>query len=130
MPELFDTPKLFEQEILGKLAAYLNKADPEIEVFIEYPISTGRHSIRADTLLRKGSDSLLIEIKLPQHITRMRQNARRKLMALMSASGILNGILFIPPISDNQEIIVAEQERNFAEGLVGIFIEIYPRSLT
>ena len=40
MPELFDTPKLFEQEILGKLAAYLNKADPEIEVFIEYPIST------------------------------------------------------------------------------------------
>ena len=51
-------------------------------------------------------------------------------MALMSASVILNGILFIPPISDNQEIIVAEQERNFAEGLVGIFIEIYPRSLT
>ena len=61
-------------------------------------------------MVRKGESSLLIEIKNPtKSIPTLLNDGREQLFTYMNASGINDGILYIPPIrSDSSKMITRE----------------------
>jgi len=125
-----ETTRFLETEILGMLAAYLNVADPELEVLREYTLPIGSRTIRADILLRKGSENLIIEVKRSnQNILIRRKTGREQLVTYMAASGISKGILFIAPALKSQEVAVEQMELQNSV-FTGTLVEIYPKNTT
>jgi len=123
-------PRLFEREVVGMLSGYLNAADPQIEVYTEYsiPIDDGMRRMMADFLLKKGDQQVIIELKMPSiHVTRRRRDGREQLFSYMAAANVENGVLFFPPVSSKQELIIEQVTRNIANVTQTIF-EIYPKN--
>lgn len=123
-------PRLFEREVVGMLSAYLNAADPQIEVQTEYSIPLGNSMRRmmADFVLKKGDQQLIIELKMPgMHVARRRRDGREQLFSYMAAANIENGILFIPPVSANQHLMIEPVTREVAN-IKQTILEIYPKS--
>jgi hypothetical protein len=83
-------------ELLGMLAAYIESSDKEIEVITEYPVATGERKLYADMLVRKGENSLVIELKnATKHTADFLKNGEEQLSLYMDAADIRHGILYI-----------------------------------
>ena len=120
-------PRYFERELIGMLGAYMDSADEQIEVITEYAITFGERKLYADFLVRKGESSLLIEIKNPaKSVATLLNHGKEQLFTYMNASGINDGILYIPPIrNDSTKMITREAELKIDDGRKRI-IEIFP----
>lgn len=121
-------PRLFEREVAGMLAGFINTIDPQIEVLPEFSIMLGSNRrLMADFVLKKGDKTVIIEMKMPgSHVERRRRDGREQLFSYMAASNIDNGILFIPPISTSQQMVVESQSREIANMQQNI-VEVFPR---
>jgi len=122
-------PRYLERELIGMLYAYIESVDEQIEVITEYVIPIGERKLYADFLVRKGESSLLIEIKNPtKSIVTLLNHGKEQLSTYMTASGINDGILYIPPIkSDHTKMITRETKFKIDEGKKRI-IEIFPEN--
>lgn len=120
-------PRYFEKELIGALAAFLNSADEQIEVITEYRIPIADSRFIADMLVKKGESPLLIEIKAPtKYNGNMIQGGREKLFSYMSASGITEGILYLPPVKNSATMITNKTERKIAN-VEHKIVEIFPK---
>jgi hypothetical protein len=122
--------RLYEREVVGMLSAYLNAADPQIEVYTEYliPLGDGMRSMRADFVLKKGDQQLIVELKrYGMHFQRRLREGREQLLSYMTAANIENGIVLIPPVSANQELVIKPITMDIANMKQTIF-EIYPKN--
>lgn len=99
-------------ELLGMLAAYIESSDKEIEVITEYPVATGERKLYADMLVRKGENSLVIELKkATKHTADFLKNGEEQLSLYMDAADIRHGILYIiPGISGSTKMKVRKVE--------------------
>lgn len=125
-------PRLLEREVIGMLSGYLNAVDRDIEVFTEYSIPVGHEKARmiADFLFKKGEQKVIVELKISSiNIARRRRDGREQLFSYMTAANIQTGVLFIPPISSNQEIVIDQVTREVANMKQNIY-EIYPKNIT
>ena len=127
-PKTFsEAPHLYERELIGMLAAFLNVADPHLDVVTEFalPMGSGRVG-RIDMRISRDNQIVVVELKLPSvNISLRRKQGVEQLFAYMAASNVDKGILFIPPSSAQQEMRV---ERMTTMGSSTI-IEIYPKSI-
>lgn len=123
-------PRYSENQLIGALAAYLNSADDKIEVITEYSIPVSVHRLTPDMLIKRDNCSLLIEIKTPiKWNDKMLHRGREQLFSYMSASGITEGILYIPPYKNNITMITNKIERKIANIDLKI-VEIFPDVLS
>ncbi|KKG75488.1 hypothetical protein DU65_07010 [Methanosarcina mazei] len=120
-------PRYFERELIGMLDAYMDAADEQIEVITEYAIPAGERKLYADFLVRKGESSLLIEIKNPtKSIATLLNHGKEQLFTYMNASGINDGILYIPPLrNDSTKMITREVELKIDDVKKRV-VEIFP----
>jgi hypothetical protein len=118
--------RYFERELIGMLDAYIDSADKQIEVITEYAIPAGERRLYVDLLARKGESSLLIEIKNPRRpIDTLLYEGKGQLLAYMDASGINDGILYIPPKRSDSKMITREAELKIDDEKKRI-VEIFP----
>lgn len=94
-PEEYVSLKEFEFQ--GRLAGFISAADPKIEILTEYPLDYASGKLRLDMLLRKGNNSLIIELKRPQikYMYRV-SDGMEQLKYYLVASNISQGIVFAP----------------------------------
>lgn len=121
-------PRITEREIIGSLTAYVNELAKDIHAQPEYaiPQKDGRIKYRADFLFEKKNEKVLIEIKRYSGFSKRRlSDGSDQLSAYMAASGIENGILFIPPQTHNTDMTVTHIERMVGNKVYKI-VQIYP----
>ncbi|WP_292389983.1 hypothetical protein [Methanosarcina sp. UBA5] len=120
-------PKYFERELMGKLNAYLSSADEQIEVIPEYAVIDGERRLYADFLVRKGESSLLIEIKNPtKSVDTLLNYGKDQLFTYINASGIKNGILYIPPRRNNSTKMMTREVELIMSGNKMKIVEVFP----
>lgn len=119
-------PRYFEGELIGMINAYIDSADDQIEVITEYAIPFGERKLYADFMVRKGESSLLIETKKNTRVTDSFLYAgKEQLLTYMNASGINDGILYIPPVKSDSKMVTREIELKIDDGMKRI-VEIFP----
>ena len=121
--------RITESEINGSLTAYLKELGGDIHVYPEYFIELkGRNmNYRADFLLERSDDKLLIEVKNYRKVSKSHlSDGSDQLSAYMAESGIENGILYIPPVSLDSAMEVKQIERNIGSKVYRI-IQIFPQ---
>jgi len=120
---------LLEKEVIGMLFAFLNTADSEIVLRSEYPIPMGaHHQAVADAYLEKDGEGLIIELKTSTKSIGMKRHGREQLISLLAASGLDTGVLFILPVSPNQEIVSEKTSVEIGDNRFTI-IELYPKNV-
>ncbi|KKG56172.1 hypothetical protein [Methanosarcina mazei] len=121
-------PRYFERELIGMINAYIDSADDQIEVITEYAIPFGERKLYADLMVRKGESSLLIEVKkLSGSIDPLLYGGKEQLLTYMNASGINNGILYIPGVKSDSKMITREVELKIDDEKKRI-VEIFPEN--
>lgn len=99
-----------EYELRGKLTAYISALDPQIELQTEVPIRIGSSKMMADLILKKGDTSIVIELKRPSREARISVlRAVNQVASYMAASGITEGIVYIPPLDKSQKVEITNQ---------------------
>ncbi|AKB61376.1 GxxExxY protein [Methanosarcina mazei] len=123
-------PMYLKKSLIGSLDAYIDSADEQIEVITEYAITDGDRKLYADMLIRKGESSLLIEIKNPtKSVNTLLNPGKDQLLAYMNASGINDGILYIPPRRSNStKMETKEVEFEISDEKKRI-VEIFPEKM-
>ncbi|WP_348708489.1 hypothetical protein [uncultured Pseudoalteromonas sp.] len=97
--ETVGASELKEYELQGRLAGFITVADPDIEVFTEYPIKHGARRMQIDMLLRKGDGQVIVELKHPStNYNRRVKEAMEQIKHHLIASKIDKGIIFAPSI--------------------------------
>lgn len=120
-------PRYLERELMGTLNAYLNSADKQIEVIPEYAVTDGERRLYADFLIKKDESSLLIEIKNPtKPVATLLNYGKDQLFTYMNASGIENGILYIPPMRNNSTKMITREVELQRSSDKRKIIEIFP----
>lgn len=120
-------PMYSERELMGTLNAYLNSADKQIEVIPEYAVTDGERRLYADFLVRKGESSLLIEIKNPtKSVDTLLNYGKDQLFTYINASGIKNGILYIPPRRNSSTKMMTREVEHIKSGDKMKIVEIFP----
>lgn len=119
-----------EVEIMGSLNAFLNKINPEIQVFQEYSIIDKDTKSRriADFLLMSKNEKLIIEIKNPiRRHSRILSNGVEQVLNYLLYSGVSQGILFIPPVNKEKlELVPLVKKIGNKEFRI---IQIFPKNL-
>lgn len=122
--------RITEMELIGSLTAFINNLAKEINVNSEYSISRKEDARRyyADFFLQKGEEKLIIEIKNPTHgVSRVLGAGTEQLLNYLTASGVTNGVLYIPPITKEEELEilrVTKEIGSISYSLVQIFPKI------
>ncbi len=122
-------PQLTEKEVIGSLSAYINVLGGNIDAKPEYAIlgKNGSVRYRADFLFEKNNEKLLIEIKNYKGVTKRHlSDGSDQLSTYMAASGINNGILYIPPLKMGTEMSIERIERMIGNKVYNI-VQIFPR---
>ncbi len=122
-------PRLSEVELIGSLSAFLNSLAEDIQVFQEFSISRGQEGRRyyADFFLQHEKEKLIIEIKNPTHgLSRILSSGTEQLLNYLAASGVSNGILYVPPLLEDEELEVLEISKTIGSAEYRI-IQIYPK---
>jgi hypothetical protein len=120
-------PRYFEKELLGSISAYVNLVDSNLKAITEYQFINEKYRMNPDILITNGENRLLIEIKNPMgDKNRKISDARAQLLSYMHFSGINEGIIYIPPIKMDDEMIT-----NVVKDISPKFkiIEVYPSFL-
>ncbi len=123
-------PRITEREIIGSLTAYVNELASDINVYSEYSIQLGdsRKRFIADFLFEYAGEKLLVEIKRAlTHPLRSLRDGQEQLVRYMAASGIEQGILYIPPLNVGVEMEVCTIKRKFGDKEYTIVL-LYPKS--
>lgn len=120
--------KYSERDLIGRINAYIDSADDQIKVITEYSIPFGERNLYADLMVRKSESSLLIEIKKPSSsIDPLLYGGKEQLLTYMNASGINDGILYIPPVKRDSKMITREVELKANDEKKRI-VEIFPEN--
>lgn len=107
--------QITEHELSGKIAAFISSLDPSIEIFADHPIGDGY--LRADFLLRKGGDSVVLELKNPtQEYFRRALRAKEQLRRYMIDGSVRNGIVYAPVLRSSAK---TEIEYEIIESPIG-----------
>lgn len=121
-------PRITEAALVGSLTAFINKLAEDVDVFPECSIvgqNDGRKYM-ADFILQKGDEKLIIEIKNPVHrFSRILDGGTDQLLTYLAASGIKNGILYLPPLSKNEKLEVVKLTKEVG-GFLYNLVQIYP----
>lgn len=103
-----------EFELQGKLAGFISAADPEIEIFTEYPINYGSGRIMIDMLLKKGDGSVIVELKRPtKEAGRRAREGVEQLKHYLVASNLTQGIVYAP-------MLAAEVSKDYIESFIDV----------
>ena len=111
-------PRITEVEIMGSLTAFINNMANDINVFSEYSILKDDSNRRyyADFFLQKDDEKLIIEIKnVTRSAARILSSGTNQLMTYLTASGVKQGILYIPPIKKGVELELVSLEQKVGE---------------
>lgn len=107
--------QITEHELSGKIAAFISSLDPSIEIFSDHSIGDGY--LRADFLLRKGGDAVVLELKNPtQEYFRRALRAKDQLKRYMVSGGVRNGIVYAPVLRSSAK---TEVEHEITESPIG-----------
>lgn len=103
--------KFNEFELRGKLAAYISTVDPEISIKTEEPVVTTKYrKLTIDMILTKGDSSVIIELKRPSKESRLIvMKARQQVASYLAASGLTDGILYIPPFDKKSKVVITNE---------------------
>ena len=121
-------PRITEVEIIGSLTAFINSVADDIQVFPEFSIrNEDNRRYIADFFLQQGEEKLIIEIKNPVHgVARVLSGGTEQLMNYLTASGVTQGILYIPPMRKDEELKISTLDKDIGEKVYKI-IQIYPK---
>ncbi|HCG8434959.1 TPA: hypothetical protein NJ546_004602 [Vibrio parahaemolyticus] len=105
----FDTD-LSEFELRGRLSAFISSVDPEITVEIEKRINIGSSHAYIDMILRKGGNSIIVELKRPSKESRLLEmRAVQQIISYLAVTQLTDGIVYIPPYSKSSKVEVSNQ---------------------
>lgn len=120
--------------VAGALAGFFSKFAEGITVRQEYPITTGNERsiggtrrYYADFLLEFEGEQLIIELKLSKdakNVTRLIRDGSQQLLTYMSTAAINKGIVFIPLMVENHEVLVNDVQYNVGSKVYEI-VQIY-----
>jgi hypothetical protein len=122
-------PRITEVELIGSLTAFLNNLAEDINVFSEYSISRKQDSRKyyADFFLQSDTEKLIIEIKNPSHgVSRILSSGTEQLLSYLTASGVTDGILYIPPVLKNEELEISRASKVIGDITYNL-VQIYPK---
>lgn len=110
-------PRFLEAEVMGSLHGFLSAVAPDITIFSDQIIRIGNGRVlRPDLILEKGDEKVIVELKSPiMNPSAIRVSGREQLYTYMSAASINHGILFIPALSEGQEVVITKTEREVAD---------------
>ena len=123
------SPRVLEVEVIGSLTAFFNSVADDIDVFPEFSIIYDVDDNRkyyADFLLQQGKEKLIIEVKNPVHGAQGAiARGFEQLLSYLTASGVTQGILYIPPMRKEEELKISTQNTNIG-GREYTIVLIYP----
>jgi hypothetical protein len=103
-------PSFNERQIVGRFVAYLTSVDPDIKISLEHSFGAADKRYYADALLEKNDQRIIVEFKMPSmELNRRIREGSEKLMLYLEAAKIQNGILYMPPRSPEQKIVVLQE---------------------
>lgn len=86
-----------EAEFIGRVTAYLQNADPGVEVLREYTAAGGT-TLRPDLLLQKGDEKVIVEMKRSRNPTpAMINSGKGQLLDYLAVGRVEAGIIFFVP---------------------------------
>jgi hypothetical protein len=121
--------RITEVELIGSLTAFVNNLAEDIDVFPEYTISRKQdgRNYYADFFLQKDDEKLIIEVKNPSHgISRILSSGTEQLLNYLTASGVTDGVLYIPPLTKNEELEMVRLSKVIG-GITYNLIQIHPK---
>ncbi len=122
-------PRVTEMELIGSLTAFINNLTEDINVYPEYLISRKEDDRRyhADFFLQRKDEKLIIEIKNPAHgISRVLNSGTEQLLNYLTASGVTNGVLFIPPMTKDEELEILKITKKIGSISYNL-VQIFPK---
>lgn len=122
-------PRIKEAALIGSLTAFVNNRAEDITIYPEFSImrQNDRPRYLADFFLQKDDEKLIIEIKNPMHgISRVLRGGTEQLLNYLTASGVENGVLYIPPLVKNEELEVAKLTKEIGGSTYNL-VQIYPK---
>ncbi|MDO6687238.1 MULTISPECIES: hypothetical protein [unclassified Agarivorans] len=122
-------PRITEVELIGSLTAFLNNLAEDINVFSEYSISRKQNgrNYYADFFLQRDAEKLIIEIKNPSHgVSRILSSGTEQLLNYLTASGVTDGVLYIPPLLKNEELEISRVSKIIGDITYNL-VQIYPK---
>jgi hypothetical protein len=106
-PEIKDVS---EFEMVGKLNAFLQKADPNLNVERDVSYRIGESHVRLDFVIEYDSETILLEIKNSAQFGKAKSDIDY-LTSLLALTGLKNGILFYKSaIIENNKLQVHKHE--------------------
>lgn len=122
-------PKITEVALMGSLTAFINSLAEDISVYPEFSLQ--REEVRtryvADFFIQKGEEKLIIEVKNPSHgVSRVLGGGTEQLLNYLTASGVTDGILYIPPLIKDGGMEVVELTKKIGDITYNL-IQIYPK---
>jgi hypothetical protein len=124
-------PKIRESELLGALTAFITNFITDIQVLAEHGIPMhGQHrKLFADLYVETKNEKVIIEVKssLQQNLDIINRGTEQILNYLLLA-GVSNGILYIFPKDDIEEMMVSSIEKVIENKTYKIF-HVYPKKL-
>ncbi len=106
---------VFWTEILGSLKAYIEASDQKIKIDLEPVIQHNKRKIRPDLIVIRGSEKLIVEIKIFRRDRRFLVNFRLyedQMISYLLYTKINSGILLLLPneMYEDDEYLVRERE--------------------
>jgi len=122
-------PSITEAALIGSLTAFVNNLAEDVSVYPEYSIIQKNSERRfiADFFLQRGEEKLIIEIKnATRGVSRVINAGTEQLLNYLTASGVENGILYIPPFLQGDEMKVKKMTKSLG-GVSYNIVQIYPQ---
>lgn len=91
-----DLRQLREVELIGRLSGFLQSVDSDLTIVRE-PIVGGTDRMRADLLLTKNGETVVVEVKRPGLSASSLERGHLQLLAYLEAGKWRHGILYMPP---------------------------------
>ena len=103
-----------EIEILGRLQGFLSSLDDSIKIIREPIISQEKH-YRADLVLKKGNEEVIVELKRAWKKGLGFYRALDQMQAYLESGDFNRGILYFYPTETEQEFTIGKIELKFGE---------------
>lgn len=103
-----------EIEILGRLQGFLSSLDDSIKIIREPIISQEKH-YRADLVLKKGNEEVIVELKRAWKKGLGFYRALDQMQAYLESGDFNRGILYFYPTETGQEFTIGKIELKFGE---------------
>lgn len=88
-----DLENIKEVEILGRLSAFIEKADNTITIYTDSAYKIGNSTIRIDFVFERGDEKIILELKRHAKAGKLRADIDQ-VTSYLALTGLKNGILF------------------------------------